>query len=37
LIPFKAKNSGHKETDYSIVFAFRAIGYLIGSYIAGKY
>lgn len=36
LIPFKADESGRAETDYSIVFTFRGIGYLAGSILVGR-
>lgn len=36
LIPIKAKDGGHNETDYSFVFTLRGIGYVTGSFVSPK-
>ena len=36
LIPIKATNGGLLETDYSIVFTLRGIGYAFGSFVVAR-
>jgi fucose permease len=36
LIPIKAVESGLSETDFKVVFTWRGIGYLLGSFTAGE-
>ena len=37
LIPIKARDGNLKETDYSIVFTLRGIGYVTGSLLVAKF
>jgi cyanate permease len=36
LLPIKASQGGRKETDYSIVFTLRGLGYASGSLMVAK-